>query len=72
VGDFLLPGVTGMRGEGVIEGFAVNILRMVRQMVADRRRKIDIGTVWHGDTLAMPAMQLLTGVKQLRRNEAKR
>ena len=47
VGDFFLPDVTGVRREGVVEGGAIDVLRMGRKVVADRCRKIGIGAVRH-------------------------
>ena len=37
----------GMGGEGVIEGFAVDVLRVAGQVVPDRRRQIAIDTIRH-------------------------
>ena len=31
MGNFLLPHIAGMRGKGVVEGFAVDILRVIRK-----------------------------------------
>lgn len=45
--DLLPPGITGMRGEGVVESLAIDILRVFGKMVANRQRKIDIGAVGH-------------------------
>ena len=72
MGDLLLPYVAGMRGESMVEGFAVNILGMVREVVADGRGKIDIGAIWHGETLAMPDRSPLMRVKQTGCNEDQR
>ena len=35
VGDFFLPDVAGMGREGMVEGGAIDVLRMGRQVVAD-------------------------------------
>jgi len=45
---FLLARITQVRGEGMIEGFAVNVLGVRRKVCLHRRRQIAIGTVWHG------------------------
>src|SRR5581483_6149877 len=45
VGDLLLPGVTGMRGERRIERRPVNILGMRRQVMANRGRQVGIGAI---------------------------
>lgn len=37
---FLLPRIARMGGEGVIEGFPVDVLRMRREVACDRRRQI--------------------------------
>src|SRR3546814_21044523 len=42
VGGFLLPRVADMALPGGIEGGAENLLRMLRQMVADRIRQIAV------------------------------
>ena len=43
----LTVGFAGVGGIGVVEGFAVNVLRVVGQMAAHGRRQIDIGSVRH-------------------------
>ena len=53
MGDLLLPGITLMRSEGMVEGLPVDILRVLREVVANRRGKIDIGAVGHGEILAL-------------------
>ena len=45
-----LPRIAGMGGEGVIESLAIDILRMVREMRANRNRKIDVRLIWHDAT----------------------
>jgi hypothetical protein len=47
---FFLPRIAGMGGEGVIESFAIDILRMVREMRANRNREIDVRLIWHDAT----------------------
>src|SRR3546814_6596426 len=47
VGGFLLPRVADMALPGGIEGGAENLLRMLRQMVADRIRQIAVAAVGH-------------------------
>lgn len=47
VRGFFLPDVAGVRREGVIEGGAIDVLRMGRKVVADRCGKVGIGAVWH-------------------------
>jgi hypothetical protein len=44
---FFLPRIAGMGGEGVIESFAIDILRMVGQMSPNRNRQIDVRLIWH-------------------------
>ena len=45
--DLLLPDISGMSCEGMVERGAVDILRMGGQVVADRCGKIDILAVGH-------------------------
>jgi hypothetical protein len=63
MGYLLLPAIPCMRGKSVVEGLAIDILGVVRKVVANRRRKIDIGAVRHGDTLVLQDLWLLTRVK---------
>lgn len=72
MGDLLLPEIVLMGSEGMVEGFAIDILRVVRKVVANRRGKIDIGAVGHGDTLALPKLWLLTRVKSMGWSEDQR
>ena len=44
---FLLADIAGMRCVGVIEGFAINILRVIGQMNPDGRGKIVICSIRH-------------------------
>jgi hypothetical protein len=39
---FFLPGIAGMGGQGVIESFAIDILRMVGKMRPNRNRQIRV------------------------------
>jgi hypothetical protein len=48
VRDLFLANVSGMSREGVVECGAINVLRIGWKVVADRRRKIGIGTIGHG------------------------
>lgn len=43
----LLSGIPGMRGECMIEGFAVDILTMRRKMPSHRRGQVFVAAVWH-------------------------
>jgi hypothetical protein len=45
---FLLARIAGMGGEGVIEGLAIDVLRVRRQMVLHGGGQIVIGSVGHG------------------------
>ncbi len=45
---FLLARIAGVGRESVIEGGAVDILRMLGQMLPDGGRKIEVGLIWHG------------------------
>jgi hypothetical protein len=47
VGDLLLPAVPRMCGKAMVEGFAIDILRMRRQMAADRKWQVVIREVGH-------------------------
>ena len=47
VRDLLLPHVAAMRGKGMIEGLAIDILRMRGQVAANRRREVGVGAIWH-------------------------
>ena len=44
---FFLPRIAGMGGEGVIEGLAIDILRMVGEMRPNRNGQIDVRLIWH-------------------------
>ena len=44
---FFLATLTGVSGEGMVEGFPVDILRMRRKMVTHGIRQIGIGAIWH-------------------------
>ena len=48
VRGFLLTRISGMGGEGVVEGRAVNVLRVLGQMLAYGRWKVGIAAVRHG------------------------
>ena len=48
--SLLLPRVTGVRTESMIERLAVNILRMRRQMRADRGWQIEVSCIGHGQS----------------------
>ena len=39
-----------MGGEGVIESFAIDILRMVGEMRPNRNRQINVRLIWHDAT----------------------
>ena len=45
---FLLPGLAGMIGEGMIECLPINVLCVFRQMRADGGREIGIGRMGMG------------------------
>ncbi|MBA7475453.1 hypothetical protein ES707_10824 [subsurface metagenome] len=47
MGDLFLPFLAGMGGKGVIERFAIDVLRMCRQVATDRSRKIGIRAIGH-------------------------
>ncbi len=47
---FFLPRIAGMGGEGVIESFAIDILRMVGEMRPNRNRQINVRLIWHDAT----------------------
>ena len=47
MGGFVLPGIAGIRREGVVERFAINVLRMRRQMATEGRRQVVIGAIGH-------------------------
>ena len=47
VSGFFLPDVAGVGREGMVEGGAIDVLRMGRKVVADRCGKIGIGAVRH-------------------------
>ena len=47
---FFLPGIAGMGGQGVIESFAIDILRMVGKMRPNRNRQIRVRLIWHDAT----------------------
>jgi hypothetical protein len=72
MGDLLLPDIARMCGKVMVEGFAIDILCVVRKVVANRRRKIDIGTVGDGDRLALPGRWFLTRVKPMAWSEDQR
>jgi threonine synthase len=46
----LLPPFAGMRGKGVIEGLAINILRVIGQIVLDRQRQVGVGSIGHSSS----------------------
>ena len=48
--------------EGVVEGFAIDILRVMREVVANRGGKVDIGAVGHEEILASQDLWFLTPV----------
>ena len=45
--NLLLSRIAAMRGERMIECLAIDILRMRGQMVANRRREVGVGSIWH-------------------------
>lgn len=45
MGDLFLPFLAGMGGKGVIERFAIDVLRMCRQVAADGSREIGIRAI---------------------------
>jgi len=47
VRGFFAPGIEGVLLIGIVESFPVNILRVRREMIADRRRKVFVGFVRH-------------------------
>jgi hypothetical protein len=57
VSSFLLPRIMRMSHKRVIEDFAIDGLRMVGKMIANRRGQIGILRVWH-QLLAVQAMGL--------------
>ena len=48
-GSFLSR-IADMGGEGVIESFAIDILRMVGEMRSNRNGQIDVRLIWHDAT----------------------
>jgi hypothetical protein len=46
---FFLARIAGMGREGVIEGLAINVLRMGRQVPLNRDWKVIVGSVGHDD-----------------------
>ena len=52
MGPFFLAWLPAMRGEGMVERLAVNILGMMRQAVANRCRQIIVGVIGHGAYLS--------------------
>jgi hypothetical protein len=56
---FFLARVSGMGVEGVVESLAIDILRVRRQMVCDRRRQILVGTIGHRE----PPFELPTEIE---------
>src|SRR6516165_36859 len=59
VSDLLLPSVSGMRGKRVVEGFAIDILRVLRQMAANWQGKVGIRLIGHEWARAKPALRTL-------------
>lgn len=47
MGGLFLPVLARMRGIGMIERFAINILSMVWQMRPNRMRQIIVAAIWH-------------------------
>lgn len=47
VGDLFLPCVSGTGGKSMIEGFAIDVLCMRRQMAANSRGKVGVRPVGH-------------------------
>ncbi len=47
VRGLFLPEFTCMRGVGMIEGFAIDVLGVIGQMSPDRCRQIGICSIWH-------------------------
>jgi len=62
MGYLLLPGIPLMSGEGMVEGLPVDILRVLREVVANRRGKIDIGAIGHEEIIASQDLWFLTPV----------
>jgi len=48
MGALFLIDFAGMRRKGVVERLVINVLRMVGQMIAHRRRQIVIDSIRHG------------------------
>jgi hypothetical protein len=53
VRGLFLAGIACMRGKGMIECLAIDILRMVRQMLSNRRREIGIRRIGHQEQAIM-------------------
>jgi hypothetical protein len=60
----LLPWIAHMRRERVIEGFAINVLRVGRQMLLHRRRQVVISPVRHrfGSQFPCPAAKRIGAI----------
>jgi hypothetical protein len=56
---FLLPRIMRMCGMGMIERFAKNVLRVIRQMRADGRREIGVHIIGHGGSIAFGSCNAL-------------
>ena len=54
--------LAGMRGIGMVERLAIDVLRMLGQMVAHGRRQIVIDAIWHGQRLSAPAGMAVAGM----------
>src|SRR6516225_1930695 len=52
---FLLARIAAMRGEGMIESFAIDVLGVRRQMCLYRSRQIIVRSIWHSFYLLRPA-----------------
>jgi hypothetical protein len=48
VSHFLLARIALVRRKSVVERFPINVLRVRRQMVTHRRRKVFVAAIWHG------------------------
>src|SRR5208282_2591931 len=47
VSGFFLTDIAGMGRVGVVESLAIDILGVLRQMIADRRRQVFVRSIWH-------------------------
>jgi hypothetical protein len=45
--DLFLPQIANVGSEGVVEGFAINVLRMRWQVMANRGRKVGVCAIGH-------------------------